>query len=178
MGLPGKPEKLVNKFNLLRRKIARHEANSRYIATWMIEACNEAEGDRVSSTDEYQWQRACYRLGSYNRVRGSANDRYFVPNQFNRNRWYLINLRSLAMIYHHITMINKSDFVQTLDKSVTTAVDNTDHGHCRFLRPRHPRPRRHAAETRDECAPSHPSLPNRDRLPPLRADGEAVQLRC
>src|SRR5262249_13208993 len=36
------------------------------------------------------------------------------------------------------------------------AVEETDHRHCRLLRARRERPRRSAAEKRDERAPFHP----------------------
>jgi hypothetical protein len=118
--------------------------------------------------------------------RSGRNDHGHPPaNQLGRQRRQPIELIVGRAVFDcDVLALNIAGFVQTLAKCAELdspclrrcGVNEPDHRDCRLLPARHERPRRHAAEHRDEFAPFKPIKLGPDFEPRPTCDGDAEHL--
>src|SRR5262249_13487496 len=128
-----------------------------------VEPCDETILARVPARCEDDRNCGRRRLGrEYGRKRACENHSHLTANQVGRKLWQSIVLILRPTIFdRHVLALDKSGFLEALAEcghevgpiGKRSTVEETDHRHC--LRPRRERPRRCAAQQRDERAALH-----------------------
>src|SRR5262249_57196775 len=144
------------------------------VATWPIEAGDEPRSDRIVPGREDYWNRRGRRLGGTRRDGSTCGgqNRYAPLNEFRHERGQSINLiERIAIFDRDVPALDKTGFAKTLPERRyerrrifrRRGPHEPNHRHRRLLRARRERPRRRAAEKRDEVAPTdvdcHVTLP-------------------
>src|SRR5262249_29585127 len=148
----------------LGRKIASRNARASSVAARPIEALDQATSHRIDADDEHDWDRWRCSFG-YTRRNAVGDDHvHLAAHQIGRQFGQPINVTSGPAPFDRnrlpldvtgpLQAVAKccNEMLGTLERCATK---KSDHRHRRLLRARRERPRRRAAEQRDEVASSH-----------------------
>src|SRR5262245_34139396 len=158
------------------------------VAAGPIQAGDKSKCYWVACCEENDWN--C-RGRSFQRQRRRSgerrNDGYSTTNQIGCQRRQLIvaALRP-TIFYRQILALDIAGFLQALTESTQAvfvqvrriAAQKSDHGHRRLLRARRERPRRRAAEQRDELAAGAHSITSSARASSLSEIGDRASAVC
>src|SRR5262245_35919897 len=154
----GSRPQLTQEPKLLRRKFHRHEADTSDVAAGPVEVGDEAVPDRVAPGHKDDRHRRGCGLGC-DRRRGIADDQGYLPAKkvrYQKRQPSLILGR--AVLDRNVPALDEACFLQALAQHshvMLPAWQEPHHRHCRLLRARPERPRRRAADERDEVALPH-----------------------
>src|SRR5262249_38210034 len=160
------------------------------VAAWLVKTFHQAKVNRIASRDENDWngRRCCLsRAGRRNSATGCNDHRHLAANQVPCQRWELIVVTQRpAKIDLHILSIEIAEFAQpALERDYDShgivwrsTAEEPDHRHCRLLRACRERPRRRAAEQRDEFAPPIKKTIGHDAIPRGSAAGNLNASSC
>src|SRR6185312_10742553 len=101
-------------------KLGGKETHAGDVAARLVEACHQAEPDRVITASEHDRNRGRRRLGGQRwPVAAARNDqRHLLTDQFFRHRWQSVVLAlSPAQIDPYILAVDEASFAQTLPQS-------------------------------------------------------------
>src|SRR6516164_2261329 len=147
---------------LLRPNFRRDEADPGGVTTGPVEAGDEAVSDRVAPGRKHDRHRRRCGLRR-ERGRGVANDERYLPTKKVRHqKRQPVSLTLVRTVLNRdVLALDEACFLEALAERSHALVRNRstaekpDDRHCRLLRVRCERPRRRAAEQRDEIAPLH-----------------------
>src|SRR5262249_13447365 len=140
--------------------------DTRDIAARPVEACDQANSDRIGSDDEYDGRRRGCRFARLRRISAGPYDRRHLPtNAISRQSLYpILLIVSPVILDPDVFALNESRVIQALPESIDNkreagsrcASEEPDHRHRWLLRARSERPSsRRATEQRDEFTPLH-----------------------
>src|SRR5262249_3728023 len=146
------------------------EVDAGGITARSIEACHQAELDRVITHTEHDRDRRGRSLSrecSGGRA-GRGDHAYSTANEIGRQLWQaIISAFRPAIVDRHVLALDVTGVSEALPErghelgpfSSEGGIDEADHRHRRLLRARRQRPRRRAAKQGDELAAVHSITP-------------------
>src|SRR5215467_9092129 len=141
------------------------EAHAGHIAIWSAEASDEPELDRIAADAKDNRDRRGRRLDHHRRnVVARVDHGHWLADEIGGQRHQAVILVfSVLVVDRDVAALDKAYAAKALAKPslhlrgsrTRAAAQIPHHRHCGLLRPRRERPRRRAAEQRDERAPPH-----------------------